>query len=369
MKIFISSLITGFEDFRAAARDAIVQLGHEPVMAEDFSAQPTSPQVACLTGLRQSALVILLMGERYGASQRSGISATHEEYRDAQRTRPVIAFVQEGVMPEPEEQAFITEVQAWESGLFRGGFRTPDQLKGLVTRAVHEWQLANAAGPFDANEILQRALEQIPERGGGHYRGGPTLLVSLAFGPRQNVLRPAEIEDSRLVDDLTQSALFGRNKVFDRGKGTQHRLEGDALLLTQDEEHDSFRIAPTGDMLFRVGLAMTDYSRIVIEEDVQTVIRRTLAFASDVIERIDPTQRLTHLASAVTFADADSLVWRNAAEHAASPRSYPVSGFGRSDHRPVHLTPPVKPRAVLTVDSDHMVEDLVVLLRRKWKDS
>lgn len=50
MKIFISSLIRGFEPYRAAARDAVTQLGYEPVMAEDFPAQPNSPQVACLQG-------------------------------------------------------------------------------------------------------------------------------------------------------------------------------------------------------------------------------------------------------------------------------------------------------------------------------
>ena len=57
MKIFISSLITGMEDTRAAAKSAIEALGHAAVMAEDFGARPQSPQVACLDGLRQSSLV------------------------------------------------------------------------------------------------------------------------------------------------------------------------------------------------------------------------------------------------------------------------------------------------------------------------
>ena len=83
MKVFISSLITGMEDLRAAARDAVLQLGHEPVMAEDFGALPHSPQVTCLTGLRQSALMILILGAHYGAKQALGLSATHEEYREA----------------------------------------------------------------------------------------------------------------------------------------------------------------------------------------------------------------------------------------------------------------------------------------------
>ena len=39
MKIFISSLIKGFEPFRAAARAAVKTLRHEAIMAEDFAAQ------------------------------------------------------------------------------------------------------------------------------------------------------------------------------------------------------------------------------------------------------------------------------------------------------------------------------------------
>jgi len=37
MKIFISSLIKGFEPFRTAARAAVKTLRHEAIMAEDFA--------------------------------------------------------------------------------------------------------------------------------------------------------------------------------------------------------------------------------------------------------------------------------------------------------------------------------------------
>lgn len=367
MKIFISSLISDFEEFRSAARDAVRQLGHEPVMAEDFGAQPASPQVACLTGLRQSALVILLLGERYGWAQRSGLSATHEEYREAKGSRPVIAFVQEGVTPEPQQRAFINEVQGWEKGFFRGSFTTPEQLKGGITRAIHEWLVANAAGPLDEGELLQRAVAQIGSERGNRYRTNTALQVSLAFGPRQTILRPAEIERAELINELKQTAIFGAHRVFDSAKGTQHRLEGDALLLTQGED-DSIRVAPTGDMRFQVSLQGQDRYPIVIEEEVQQALARTLAFANDVIEQIDPTQRLTHFAPVAGFGATDSLVWRTAAEHQASPHSYSMGGFGRNERGPVHLTPPVKPRAALSLDGGHMVEDLSVLLRRMWRE-
>ncbi|EKT4443992.1 TPA: DUF4062 domain-containing protein, partial [Stenotrophomonas maltophilia] len=48
MKVFISSLISGVEAERAAVKRAVERLGHAPIMAEDFGARPSSPQVACL---------------------------------------------------------------------------------------------------------------------------------------------------------------------------------------------------------------------------------------------------------------------------------------------------------------------------------
>ena len=95
MKIFISSLISGFESSRAAAKSAVVALRHEPVMAEDFPAQPNSPQIACLQGIRSADIVVLILGDRYGSVQgTSNVSPTHEEFLEARDTRPVFVFVQ-----------------------------------------------------------------------------------------------------------------------------------------------------------------------------------------------------------------------------------------------------------------------------------
>ena len=117
MKVFISSLISGMEATRTAAREAVEMLRGVAIMAEDFSAGANSPQVTCLTGLRQADLVLLILSEGYGMMQPSGLSATHEEYREAKGRKPVIAFVQRGIAAEPSQQAFIQEVQKWEGGL------------------------------------------------------------------------------------------------------------------------------------------------------------------------------------------------------------------------------------------------------------
>lgn len=43
MDVFISSLISGMEEDRAAVRRATERLGHRAMMAEDFGARPNSP--------------------------------------------------------------------------------------------------------------------------------------------------------------------------------------------------------------------------------------------------------------------------------------------------------------------------------------
>ena len=48
----------------------------------------------------------------YGAVQQSGLSATHQEYREARESRPVLAFVQEPATPEAEQAAYA-ETELW----------------------------------------------------------------------------------------------------------------------------------------------------------------------------------------------------------------------------------------------------------------
>lgn len=369
MKIFISSLITGMEPIRAAAKEAIEQLGHQPVMAEQFIASPNSPQVACLQGLRQSGLVILILGEHYGAMQPSGLSATHEEYREARDHYPVIAFVEEGVDRDPQEKDFVTEVQAWASGLFRGGFTTPAQLKTMITRAVHEWEVSNAAGPPDANEMLTRALGLLPnsERDRGYYQEGRQLVVALAAGPAQTIIRPADIERGEFANLLAQLALFGDAKIFDMSKPTTNRIDDHALVLTQGKGSE-FLIDPMGGMRFTLALESQNHGPIVIEEHVQQHLAAALAFAGTVFDQIDPTHRLTHIVVAATLNAGDSVVWRTQKEQDASPSSYSF-GHGQSERRPVHLMPPQRPRAALRHEAPRLVEDFTTLLRRAWKSN
>lgn len=59
VKVFISSLIGGQEEYRNAAEEAIAVLGHQAIRAEQFPASAATPQQACLAGVREADVVIL----------------------------------------------------------------------------------------------------------------------------------------------------------------------------------------------------------------------------------------------------------------------------------------------------------------------
>ena len=119
VRVFVSSLMSGdFDTLRDAACDAISLLGYEALRAEDYVASPTSAQVACLAGVRSADAVVLILGSQYGVPQASGLSATHEEYREARETsRPVFAFIAADAQRTPAQAEFIREVRDWERQL------------------------------------------------------------------------------------------------------------------------------------------------------------------------------------------------------------------------------------------------------------
>lgn len=94
-RVFISSAM---DDEMKAARDAarvcLEGWGAVPVMWEAITPRDQQPERAYLEGVESSALLILLLGERYGVPDDSGYSPTHKEANRArERQIPRLLFV------------------------------------------------------------------------------------------------------------------------------------------------------------------------------------------------------------------------------------------------------------------------------------
>ena len=132
---FASSVIEGFQEQRGAVRRVILELqGLEfpirAIFAEDQAASGASSRGACLNLVRQSNVVILLLGKRYGSvSDASGLSVTHEEYREARKLgKPVIALI-ERCEREDQQQEFVREVEDYVHGTFRAAYDSLPELE------------------------------------------------------------------------------------------------------------------------------------------------------------------------------------------------------------------------------------------------
>jgi hypothetical protein len=371
MKIFVSSLIKGFEPFRAAARAAVKTLRHEAIMAEDFAAQPHSPQISCLRGVREADLVVLILGAGYGAVQNaSGLSPTHEEYVEARGKKPILAFVQNGVTPEKKQAALVSDVQAWDSGLFRSGFDDANDLQAQIISAIHEYQLAHATAPLDVGLLEQKSKQLLAQQSRRESSGTPFLKLAMVSGPLQQILRPAKLESAALKETLHQHALFGEDRLFNPAAGVNNGID-DAALFLEQKGGSRIQMDEQGALLFRQPVDQSKsrersgFMLAIIEETVLEQINKVIGYASWVLDQIDSTQRLTHVGIATTVDGSDYLGWRTQAEQDASPNAGRIHMNTGDSRAPICVN---RPRAAIRLSRQELAEDLMVRLRRQYRD-
>lgn len=197
------------------------------------------------------------------------------------------------------------------------------------------------------------------------------LEMVIAGGPQQRILRPVELEDQNLAEQLEQSALYGNNRLFDRSVGTTSGLDGADLVLSQ-ERGASIRLTEHGSIAVRVPLdeprsqgRNADHmtGMVIIEESVQHRLSNTLDYAAELIDHIDCTQRLTHLVVAARLTGVEHRGWRTQAQHAVRPSSMQLGIGGDRERPPVTLT--IR-RAALGLDRTVLIDDILIPLRRQF---
>lgn len=368
MRVFVSSVIRDYTAERAAAIEAIASLGHTPRRAEDFAASPESPQIVCRAGVRDSDVVVVVLGARYGDVQVSGKSATHEEYEEAVATdRPILAFVQSGVTPERLQRAFIDQVRTWVDGEFHGRFASPDELRAALVRALHEFELRASLGPADAVEIRTRLEASIPASRGFGY-ASPQLLIAVGGGPPQAVLRSHDLESEELERWLQREAMFGADPIFDRSVQTSAHRRGEVLRLVQPdaemwltEDGTVGVLQPAQTSSGGLGLSA------IVHEDVDDRLAAGLEYIAEVLDHIDSLRRLADVSWAAGVLHGGYGAWRSRAEHEASPHQMSVNVQQR-ERILVPAIPRRIPRPALRARRRELAADLTVQLRRAATD-
>jgi len=155
-KVFISSVIGGYEDRRGAAEEAIIELNgdkgfnFEAIRTESnrHPAEDKSSQKVCLDGVKVCDIYLgIYPKNNYGWDDSPvGISPTHEEFRKAcECDKQCLIFVENSKETDFRQDDFLKEVGDYVKGRFWNKFELGelDKLKHLVYRALLKLMEAN----------------------------------------------------------------------------------------------------------------------------------------------------------------------------------------------------------------------------------
>lgn len=133
-RVFVSSVIDGMAEKRRAVVDGIEDVGAEPVWFENFGGRDDDAQAAYLSEVASSTVYAGVLDRTYGRLQRSRLSATHEEYREAEhRGLRISAWTRADGDLQGDQVSFLDEIQQFH---VTGSYATAADLRTGVAAAL-----------------------------------------------------------------------------------------------------------------------------------------------------------------------------------------------------------------------------------------
>lgn len=306
MKVFVSSVIRGYEHYREVARNAIPLVGSVPVMAEyDFGAKPVSPREACLEGVRESDVYIGLFGEHYGYITDEEKSATEEEFEEARRRGLKILIFEERIGKETKQQRLLSKIKGYEEGYFIDVYETPNELKDKMIKALVNLQaktIGDRRSPVDVATLFQKLVERPPVI--AIQKPWITVDICPALTGIQFIL-PADLGKKEVKERLLRTALFGDSVILSPELGYREILDEDFVRFIQPPRETNSRVERilevsidgTIQLLYSLaagasqGLAIS--RQFLIDENlVGVILKSSLSYASSIFRDFDKGGRI-----------------------------------------------------------------------------
>jgi hypothetical protein len=308
--VFLSSLISGFEDVRDQAAQGIRNAQMHAVRSEEHPAGADSPRRALLDQVAAADLYLLMIGLTYGDYAATETSPTEEEFLEAQqRGIPTLVLVQEGDL-EPRQRDFLDRIRGdWGKGLIYGHFSGAGDVAGAVTTAITRQQAGVAE---DIPAAQQRALDLArgPESYGS-FSGGIAVRVAVVPTRPVTLLDALALDDESLGDDL--AAAMRSAGMVSQQIGIAAQVRGEGVRLEGSEPEDYTRPEATvltdGTIVGVCSVASSDgghfATSIVSPERLEESLRAVGRYAELVWQRIDPGQLVARAAVAAAIPDAE----------------------------------------------------------------
>ncbi|MEA2462260.1 MAG: hypothetical protein QOJ98_7, partial [Acidobacteriota bacterium] len=204
--IFISGS-SDLPEERSASAAAIESMGLRPDVYEGWTALSEAPEAASVRAVRESDILVLLIGSRYGTLSSAGRSIVHEEYLAARASGiPVLPFrIGDGEL-EARQVDFVAAVQQNET-IRR--VMSIDDLKAQVTRGVVRELVRKSSIASDAT-VQPAEVPVVSDR-------RATITIDLQTEEIANLRDAVTKQVAEKLNDMR--ALFRKGRVDDAMAG------------------------------------------------------------------------------------------------------------------------------------------------------
>jgi hypothetical protein len=231
-RVFVSSVVTGFEDYRRAAKEGILAAGGEPILVnEDFPSISESSRNACLDAVASSDALALVIGERGGWKAPSGRFVIEEEYDEAvRRGIPLYVFLQD-VPRDPETDRFVKKVSDYVLGRFRTSFGTPEELREAAKKALGTF------GPTRTRMVGSAITDAL--KGKSEHSQYPSLRLAIGSTRAEELVDPLSLFREEFQDEMIKIGTTKPHPIFGLRKEKTAEVKNGSLVITQRDEHSS----------------------------------------------------------------------------------------------------------------------------------
>lgn len=301
-RVFVSSVVDGFAEFREAARRGVLAADCEPFMVnEDFPASASSPRNACLDAIDSCDALVSIVGERGGWTAPSGKLVVEEEFEHARgRKLPVLGFL--GSDPrEASAVRFADRLSNYVDGVFRRTFRTPAELEHAIADALTK--LPSATAVMRSPDTIRNPLVAP-----AWIHNDAALRLVIAPERDEELIAPPKLGSSDLREAVYAIGHSPKVGLLDYEWPKTHKIAGSELVVEQVDHHgrhdSSVRVRAT---IAESGLVTLETnvsgrhrrgngadltgSMTVTTPDMEEVLRSFFAFLSGVFDHIDPFKR------------------------------------------------------------------------------
>lgn len=303
-RVFISSVIDGFEDYREAAADGVRDAGMEPLRVEtDFPSRTDSSRNACLDAVASCDVLLLVIGERGGGAAPSGKLVVEEEWEEARIHKlPRILLLQD-VSRDEKAEGLARRLSDYTEGRFRQTFSTPEDLRQKVAAALREQRRSMTPHETDVTQAFASFAEPV-------RNAADEPIVRLRLVPRRSgeLIEPQRMTSGDLHEELTRMAMQQDVALFGLRQGHDMTFRSGEIRLTQDDlrQHSSagVRVVISGAGHCSIDALVTDSGgngarsgmpgMVMAVEELERILRSGMRFCHAMFESLDPYARFQH---------------------------------------------------------------------------